>query len=76
MSIALIDNFAIEWTVGAGRLKAGDSARADERSVFQTGSVSKFVTAAAGSLGDRLYLEILAALAIEYGWPGGQPFKP
>lgn len=33
------------------------------------------VTAANGNLGDRLYLELLAAIAIEYGWPGGQPFK-
>jgi CubicO group peptidase (beta-lactamase class C family) len=28
-----------------------------------------------GNLGDRLYLEILASLAIEYQWPAGQVFK-
>ena len=33
------------------------------------------VIAANGNLGDRLYLEILAGLAIEYQWPSGQPFK-
>lgn len=45
VSIALINDFAIEWEKGVGYLKAGDAARVDEKSVFQTGSVSKFVTA-------------------------------
>jgi CubicO group peptidase (beta-lactamase class C family) len=45
VSIALINDFAIEWEKGVGFLKAGDAARVDEESVFQTGSVSKFVTA-------------------------------
>ena len=45
VSIAVINDFAIEWEKGVGYLKAGDAARVDEKSVFQTGSVSKFVTA-------------------------------
>jgi len=28
-----------------------------------------------GNVGDRLALEILASLAIEYKWPSGQPFR-
>jgi CubicO group peptidase (beta-lactamase class C family) len=45
VSIALINDFAIQWEEGAGYLRAGGSARVDEQTVFQTGSVSKFVTA-------------------------------
>jgi len=45
VSIALINDFAVEWEKGVGFLKAGDSDRVDETSVFQAGSVSKFVTA-------------------------------
>jgi CubicO group peptidase (beta-lactamase class C family) len=45
VSIALINDFAVEWEKGVGRLKADEAAPVDERSVFQTGSVSKFVTA-------------------------------
>ena len=45
VSIAVINDFAIDWEKGAGCLKAGDAARVDGESVFQTGSVSKFVTA-------------------------------
>ena len=45
VSVAVIDNFAIEWEKGVGYLKADDTTRVDETSVFQTGSVSKFVTA-------------------------------
>jgi hypothetical protein len=33
------------------------------------------IIGANGNLGDRLYLEILASLAIEYKWPAGQVFK-
>lgn len=33
------------------------------------------IIAVNGNIGDRLYLEILASIAIEYGWPGGQPYK-
>jgi len=44
VSIAVINDSAIEWEKGAGYLTAGDPARVDEKSVFQTGSVSKFVT--------------------------------
>lgn len=33
------------------------------------------IIGANGNLGDRLYLEILASLAIEYQWPAGQVFK-
>jgi CubicO group peptidase (beta-lactamase class C family) len=45
VSIALINDFAIEWEKGVGYLKAGEAIRVDEHTVFQTGSVSKFVTA-------------------------------
>ena len=45
VGIAVINNFAVECVEGAGHLKAGDVASVDEESVFQTGSVSKFVTA-------------------------------
>lgn len=33
------------------------------------------VIAVNGNIGDRLYMEIVAGLAIEYGWPSGQPLK-
>jgi CubicO group peptidase (beta-lactamase class C family) len=33
------------------------------------------VIAVNGNVGDRLYLEVIASLAQEYGWPSGQPFK-
>jgi CubicO group peptidase (beta-lactamase class C family) len=32
------------------------------------------VIAANGNVGDRLYLEIIAALSQEYGWPSGRPY--
>src|SRR5512137_447161 len=41
VSIAVINDFTIEWEKGVGCLKAGDPARVDAKSVFQTGSVSK-----------------------------------
>jgi CubicO group peptidase (beta-lactamase class C family) len=33
------------------------------------------VIAVNGNVGDRLYMEIIASLSMEYGWPSGQPFK-
>jgi len=33
------------------------------------------VIAVNGNVGDRLYMEIVAGLAMEYGWPSGQPLK-
>ena len=65
VSVALIDGNTIRWVHSAGVLKAGNPAPVREASLFEAGSVSKFV----------LYLEILAGLAREYGWPSGQPFQ-
>jgi len=45
VSVALINDYAIEWEKGVGFLKAGDPSPVDEHSIFQVGSVSKFVTA-------------------------------
>lgn len=44
-TIAVINNNEVEWAKGFGFLKAGDPAPVDENSIFETGSVSKFVTA-------------------------------
>jgi CubicO group peptidase (beta-lactamase class C family) len=45
VSIAVIDDNAIEWSAGFGLLKAGEPAPVTEASIFQAGSVSKYVTA-------------------------------
>lgn len=45
MSMAVIRDDAVAWTGQAGVLKAGEPAEVTERSIFEAGSVSKFVTA-------------------------------
>lgn len=45
VSIAVINDNAIEWARGFGHLQAGSAAPVNEDSIFQTASVSKYVTA-------------------------------
>ena len=45
VSLAVINDNAIEWVAGYGFLKAGETARVTEKSIFQAASVSKYVTA-------------------------------
>lgn len=45
VSMAVINDGAIEWARGFGVLEAGDTARVSEQSIFQAASVSKYVTA-------------------------------
>jgi CubicO group peptidase (beta-lactamase class C family) len=45
VTVAVINNNRVEWAKGFGYLTAGGPTPVDEKSIFQTGSVSKFVTA-------------------------------
>jgi CubicO group peptidase (beta-lactamase class C family) len=45
VTIALINDYSLEWARGFGYLKAGSPEIVNEKSIFETGSVSKFVTA-------------------------------
>jgi CubicO group peptidase (beta-lactamase class C family) len=45
VSLAVINENAIEWAAGYGLLKAGETAQVTEKSIFQAASVSKYVTA-------------------------------
>ncbi len=45
VTIAVINDNSVEWARGFGYLKAGSPEKVTEKSIFETGSVSKFVTA-------------------------------
>jgi CubicO group peptidase (beta-lactamase class C family) len=45
VTIAVINDNSVEWTRGFGYLKAGSPEKVTGKSIFETGSVSKFVTA-------------------------------
>ena len=76
VSIAVIDNYKVDWAKGYGIIRAGSNKPVTPTTCFEAASTTKLLCAVMAlclvEQGMLLSFEILAAIMHEYGWPAVQ----